>query len=309
MHPVTMLATAATVAAFGPRVDADVRGTPIPFSVTGPVDAGLVVRGTTNSLARSDVDTRRVPAFPVQEASLVKRMMKGAALVAGTCLALSALPRLARSADHVDAPGVKADPAADIADLYTFMDGSRAVFVLTVFPSAPAGALFSDKVQYVLHTTSSAKLGEPETNKDIVCTFQGTAAPQTIQCWVGATDAFVTGDASGPNGVASPDGKVKVFAGLRKDPFFFNRDGFVSTVGKVKGFLASGSIMTTAGCPNLFGGIEKEVQTELRTAPGGPAVDAFDDQSTLAIVVSVDKALVTGSGPVVSAWASTNRAP
>jgi hypothetical protein len=242
----------------------------------------------------------------------VKRTTKYAALVAGTCLALGLLPRVAKSADHLDAPAAKADHTADLNDLFSWMepagDGGtpHALFALTVFPAAPAGALFSDKVQYVIHTTSSATFGGTETNKDIICTFAGTAAPQTVSCWVGATDAFVTGNADSATGIASADGKLKVFAGLRKDPFFFNLDGFRATVATVKG--AASSLTYDAGCPLLDDPTASALQTSLQSdGGGGGATDFFKDLNTLAIVVSVDKTLVTGGGPIVSAWASTNK--
>lgn len=237
----------------------------------------------------------------------MKRTTKVAALVAATCLGLGLLPRLAKSADHLDSPAAKADPTADINDLYSWMDGDHAVFALTVYPAAPAGALFSDQVRYVIHTTSSAKFGDPETNKDIICTFAGTTAPQTTSCWLGATDAFATGNASADTGIASEDGKFKVFAGLRKDPFFFNLAGFQATVATVKS--AAGSLSFDAGCPLLDDGTASALQASLGTdGGGGTAVDFFKDLNTLAIVVSVDKSLITGGGPVVSAWAATHKA-
>jgi hypothetical protein len=239
----------------------------------------------------------------------VKRITKGAALVAGTCLALALLPRLAKSADHLDSPAVKADPTADINDLYSWVDGNNAVFALTVYPAAPAGALFSDKVQYVIHTGSAASFGATETPKDIICTFAGTAAPQTISCWLGATDEFVTGNADSATGIASTDGKLKVFAGLRKDPFFFNLDGFHATVDAVKAAAAGGGLEFDAGCPLLDTPTASALQASLQTdGGGGAAQDFFKDLNTLAIVVSVDKSLVTSGGPIVSAWASTHKA-
>ncbi|MFO0743087.1 MAG: DUF4331 family protein [Labilithrix sp.] len=238
----------------------------------------------------------------------MKRITKGAALVAGTCLALALLPRLAKSADHLDAPATKADHTADINDLYSWMDGTNAVFAITVFPAAPAGTLFSDKVQYVIHTTSSATFGGAETNKDIICTFSGTAAPQKTSCWLGATDAFVEGNADSATGITSTDGKMKVFAGLRKDPFFFNLDGFNATVATVKG--AAPSLNFDAGCPLLDDATGKLLRDTLQQdGGGGTGTDFFKDLNTLAIVVSVDKTLVTGGGPIVSAWASTHKAP
>ena len=53
--------------------------------------------------------------------------------------------------DHFSGPRAIADPAADIADLYAFPSPERPgrlVLVMTVFPTAAPGALFSDAVTY-----------------------------------------------------------------------------------------------------------------------------------------------------------------
>ena len=53
------------------------------------------------------------------------------------------------AADHNDAPKVRADPTADINDIYAFVnpnDANETIFVITVVPDAPAGARFSDAV-------------------------------------------------------------------------------------------------------------------------------------------------------------------
>ena len=42
---------------------------------------------------------------------------------------------------------------------------------------------------------------------------------------------------------------------------------------------------------------------------GGAAVDDFDGANTLAIVVQVDKAVVTTGGPTLAVWASTHTKP
>lgn len=238
----------------------------------------------------------------------MKRLTKGVAFIAASCLVLAVIPRLARSADHLDGADVKKDPTTDINDLYSFMDGNNAVFALTVFPAAPADAKFSDKVQYVIHTTSSAKFGDPETAKDIICTFNAT---QQISCWLGATDEFVSGDASVAAGIASADGKMKVYAGRRADPFFFSLDSFRDTVKTVQG-AAGGLTFDDAGCPAVDAPTSGVLVNKLKNNPDAgqpatPAIDFFKNLNTLAIVVAVDKSLVTGGGPIVSSWASTNK--
>jgi len=48
--------------------------------------------------------------------------------------------------------------------------------------------------------------------------------------------------------------------------------------------------------------------TQLRSAPGGGAPsDHFAGANTLAIVVQIDRALVTAGGSTVAVWASTNK--
>ncbi len=211
----------------------------------------------------------------------------------------------ARSADHLDSPAVIAEPAADINDQYAWMDGNNLVLAMTVFPAATAGAKFSDKVQYVFHTSSGAAFGTTTADLDIICTFN---AAQVASCWAGTAE-YVKGDASNITGLASADGKFKVFAGLRADPFFFNVDGFKHTVATVES-VAGTLTFDTAGCPALDAPTSALLRSQLQTsADGGPAVDFFGPLNGLAIVVSIDKSLVNKGGPIMSAWTSTNRAP
>lgn len=206
------------------------------------------------------------------------------------------------SADHQDSPATTASPTADIDDVYTWMDGNNVVLAMTVYPSAPQGALFDDRVQYVFHTSSQAAFGAgSSTPVDVIATFDVT---QKISLWVGTTE-FVTGDASPTVGLESPDGKAKVFAGLRANPFFFNLDGFKNAVATVR---TVETILTynDAGCPSLTSPQSSLLAGQLGSAPdGGPAVNDFATLNALAIVVSVDKSLLTMGGPYVSVWAGT----
>jgi hypothetical protein len=232
-------------------------------------------------------------------------------VVGGACLATAVIhPRLARSADHLDAPATIAEPAADLADVYAFLPSAElaggaathVVFALTVFPAAPADAKFSDTVSYVLHAQSGASFPTTTSDYNIICQFD---TAQKASCW-GGTDEFVTGDASAATGISSADGKFKVFAGLRADPFFFNLDGFkdtVNTVDAVKGSLA----FNDAGCPAIDGANSALLVGKLGHTDGGTAVDFFKKLNALAIIVEIDKTLVTKGGPVLSVWGSTHR--
>ncbi len=211
------------------------------------------------------------------------------------------------AADHLDAPTVKTDPTSDITDLYSWNDAGRVVFVLNVSPLATTTSKFSDKVQYVIHTESKGAYGAAGTPLDIICTF---AVDQKISCWVGNKD-YVTGDASGTAGLSSTSGGVKVFAGLRDDPFFFNLDGFKATVSAVEGAAAS-LMFDAAGCPKLdaatSAALVKALSTDPNsTPPGAGAKDFFATKNVLAIVLSIDTKLLNGGGPILASWASTNK--
>ena len=208
----------------------------------------------------------------------------------------------ALSADHQDGPATTADPSADINDVYTWMDGTNVVLAMTTYPAAPTGAQFSNNVQYVFHTGSAAAgLGATSDPVDVIATFD---ASQNIHLWVG-TSEYVTGDASATTGLSSTDGMVKVYAGLRADPFFFNLAGFKQVALDVQA-AAGGLTFNEAGCPNLGATTAGALVAQLGTAPdGGVAVNHFATFNGLAIVVSINKTLLTKGGAVMSVWGGT----
>jgi Domain of unknown function (DUF4331) len=221
-------------------------------------------------------------------------------------VALFAAP-LALAADHQDGPAATADPAADITDVFAWMspDATKVNLVMDVFPFATGTPKFSNAIQYVFHTSSRASFGAAVAGTvNVICTFD---TAQTISCWAG--DEYVTGDASSTSGLSSASGKLKVFAGLRNDPFFFNLDGFKATaalVTSVKGSLTPGP----DGCPQLDGPTSTLLVTQLGSAPdGGPPHDHFLGANLLAIVVQLDKSILTSGGPLVSVWAATHVSP
>ncbi len=143
--------------------------------------------------------------------------------------------------DHNSSPRAVAEPAIDIADMYVFPSPSRPgqlVIVMTVFPNARPGALFSDAVSYrfrvrpaTIPATVPASRFEIGTEEyDITCTF---AAPvnmddaQEGKCTLpnGATVSFRVNDDEG----AEANG-ARVFAGLRMDPLFIDGAGYVQTL-------------------------------------------------------------------------------
>jgi hypothetical protein len=242
-------------------------------------------------------------------------MMRAHWLMAWGLIGATGVASPALASDHLDGPAASGDPAADITDLFAWVsaDGAKTYFVLNVAPVAAASATdsspaskFSDTVQYVFHVTSQASYGASvATSLNIICTF---TAAQIISCWAGTE--YVHGDASTSAGLSSSSGKLRVFAGPRDDPSFFNLDGFRTAANTVTAAESSVSFDSN-GCPTLDPSTASLVRTQLSTDPasdGGPAKDFFLGLNVLSLVLELDTSVVNAGGPIVGVWASTNRA-
>jgi uncharacterized protein DUF4331 len=230
----------------------------------------------------------------------------GALFIAHTTLA----------ADHLDSPATIADPMADIADVYAWMttDGTKVNLAMTVSPGDPGTRHFDASTQYVWHVSSLSQFGAPNaTETKVICTF---ASDTSIQCWVGDKD-YVKGDPSATSGLTSADGKIKVFAGRRSDPFFFNLNGFKDAVAGVE--MTAVTAATAGGCPHitaaqgsgLRAALDEQAVGSARThAPcDGSDVDCFKKLDVMAIVLQVDKSLLNqGTNTLVKVWGSTHAA-
>lgn len=206
------------------------------------------------------------------------------------------------AADHLDGPAATADPTADITDLLAWMnpDASSLRMALNVTPFAGDDATFSDAVGYVFHVGSAPAFGEATEETELLCAFY---AATELECWLG--DEYVVGDASSEDGLVSESGGLRVFAGLRNDPFFFEFGGFGAGVAAVK---AASPDVDADGCPQLDQATADGVVGLLQSNPdGGPARDTFAGSNVLALVVEVDVNLVNGGGPVLATWASTHQ--
>ena len=235
-------------------------------------------------------------------------------------LAFSVSAPLAHAADHKDGPVVTADPATDITDVYAWMqaDSSRVFLVMNVFPAATTAARFSDSALYIFHTnnrTNGADSYGSEVN--IICQFdKGT--PQQVECWAGK-DEYVKGNASVQstdsagkpvwNGISSRSGKLRVFSGLRNDPFFFNLAGYNQVRANVTGAVAAKALTFNGdGCPTMPAATLTAQALQLRQSPaGGTPADFFLPLNTLAIVLKVPVAMVNKGGPLFSVWAGSYR--
>jgi hypothetical protein len=167
----------------------------------------------------------------------------------------------------------------------------------------PAAA-FSDQTQYVFHIGSGPSLGVTTADYTVLCRFD---TAQTIECWAGEQDDYLKGNADVAAGLDGDNGRFKVFAGQRNDPFFFNINGFIEVLNMAKAGVDSGAIdLDVALCPILDGPTAQALVTQLRTEPGGgEATDEYASLEVAALVVSIDLDLVTAGGDVLAVWGAT----
>jgi hypothetical protein len=138
--------------------------------------------------------------------------------------------------DHVDGPRSIGDPSADITDLFALtspQDPARTVLAVNVFPSAGENAMFSNVINYsiavrrvtVAGVGNAAKFQPADDEIRFSFRFEPLkrdAAGNVIQRGVctlpGGRELWLTvGD---EKGASTPEGDVRVFAGLRSDPFY-----------------------------------------------------------------------------------------
>jgi hypothetical protein len=210
-------------------------------------------------------------------------------------LALVALVACAASyliaADHIDAPAVTGT-GSDITDLYAFQSPANAnnmVFVVNVqgllAPAATGAASFDEEVMIEINIDNSATKDNME-DLVIQAAFDngkvkvyGPEAP--IQKGLMSTlskgtpiEAAITAYGAGSPVVGESNG-IKVFAGPRDDPFFFDFNQY------------------------------SEIIKGNATAFNNPGTDAFAGTNVLSLVIEVPKSML-GSGSV-NIWATSNR--
>ena len=196
------------------------------------------------------------------------------------------------AADHVDTPAVTGQPS-DITDLYVFraQDVNNLVFVANtqglLSPGSTGTAKFDANTVIEFNIDNNADAVE-----DLVIQCKYDAASNSMQVYgpvlpsekgtrsklegsVTASAVVTAYGAAAPTVGTGATG-IKVFAGPRDDPFFFDLVQF-------KAILAGSA-------------------TGFRT----PGVDAFAGTNVLSLVVEVPKTLLGGSGSI-NVWVETKK--
>lgn len=195
------------------------------------------------------------------------------------------------AADHIDTPAVT-NQSTDITDLYVFkaQDPNNLVFVANTqgltTPSNSAGLKFDENTVLEFNID---KTGDNVEDLVIQCKYDaasnkmqvyGPVAPSatgTKSKLEGAVTADVAVTAYGGTAVIGTGATgIKVFAGPRDDPFFFD-------LNRYKAILAG-------------------------TAPGfsNPGTDTFAGTNVLSVVVEVPKTLIAATG-AISVWLETKK--
>jgi len=220
--------------------------------------------------------------------------------VAGSLGVLAA--SVTHASDHLDTPTVIADPAADIGDLFawTSPDGRRLNLVMTIVAHQ-----FSDRLQYVFHVDSGGRFRKTTATTSIACRFD---AANRAECWAGDAD-YVRGDASKPAGLEGRNRRLRVFAGLRDDPFFNNVKGVRAGLGVAAAALQGGAVVDAAGCPAFGDATSREVLDRWRHTDGGPATNFLAGWTSASLVVAIDLDVVDTGGKLLAVWASVRKPP
>ncbi len=194
------------------------------------------------------------------------------------------------AADHLDAPAVS-NQATDITDIYVFQgeNTSNLVFVANtqglLSPSATGAAKFDEKTLIEFNIDNTGDNVEDLVIQAIVMNGNmrvygpykpdATGSKSIISPSAFSVQAKVT--PYGQAAIIGEENGIKVFAGPRDDPFFFDLNQFK----KIIGGMASGF--------------------------NNPGTDAFKGTNVMSIVVEVPKSKLGGSG-TLNVWAESKKA-
>jgi hypothetical protein len=160
--------------------------------------------------------------------------------------------------DHIDGPRSIGEPPGDITDLFAFTspeDPGRTVLAGCAFPSAGEDAVFSNVIDYAIAVRRVTVGGIGNAAKFVPAgehlrfsfrfkVLERDAAGNVIQRGIcllpdGRELKFVVNE---ENGASTPEGDVRVFAGLRSDPFYLA--WIAATLQKVPNLLQHDNVLT-----------------------------------------------------------------
>jgi hypothetical protein len=213
-------------------------------------------------------------------------------ILAGCFCALALAGGIIYAADHIDAPAVtgagSTSLGADITDVYAFQspaDNSKMVFVLNtqglLSPGMTGAASFPGNVMYEINIDNNGNNVEDLVIQCLVkngkLRVYGPVAPaaagttSTVATTASYVETAVTAYGAGSPSVGTNSGGMKIFAGPRDDPFFFDLTRF------------------------------KEIIAGTQTGFRSPGIDAFAGTNVMSIVVEVPKSAL-GTATAINIW-------
>jgi Domain of unknown function (DUF4331) len=229
---------------------------------------------------------------------IIKIMKKKIVLV--TTIGLALVAGIIFAADHIDAPAVTGPGSVslnnDITDVYAFQspaDNSKMVFVLNtqglLSPAATASASFGSNVMYEINIDNT---GDKVEDLVLQCLVQngkmrvyGPVAPattglsSTVVKTGPVTEVAVTPySATTPSFGTNANG-IRIFAGPRDDPFFFDLTRFKEIIAGTATSFHAGTV-------------------------ADPSHDKFAGTNVMSMVIEVPKALL-GTATSLNVWATT----
>jgi hypothetical protein len=167
----------------------------------------------------------------------------------------------ARASDHLDSPATVANPQADIADVYAWpsTDGKRLNLAMTI-----QAHTFSNRIDYVIHIDSGTVFGQTTASTSIECRF---AAANEAQCNLGTSDS-VSGDPTNARGLDGQRRLLRVYAGLRDDPFYNNIKGLLAAYQTAAEAIKKGAPMDLSGCAHFDADTSSAIREQMTHTDG-----------------------------------------
>jgi len=247
---------------------------------------------------------------------LLRKAALGAAILAAVSVVF--LTR-ARGSDHADTPAIAAAPGTDLTDVFIFpspTNNNNVVLVMCLHPLIPTGlgtSTFFDPT--VLYQFKIDNVGDYVEHYVIQAKFVGTGATQQVQISSGTPSRTGTVTVQLPpdsvvgtyNTPFTTSNGMKVFAGPREDPFFFDLIQFFTILPDRANPLGP-TITNTAGVSVSTTPANPDMPMASSFRPVGQAQDFLKGLNVLAIVVEVPKSqLSAGNSGKINVWCTTSR--
>jgi hypothetical protein len=244
---------------------------------------------------------------------------KAAILAAALAVVPIVLLTRARGSDHADTPAIAASPGIDLTDLFVFpspTNPSNVVLAMCVHPLIPSGmgpsTFFDPNVLYQFKIDNT---GDSVEDLVIQAKFIGTGTTQQVQISsgvpvkLGTVTQQLTPDSvvGAYNTTFTTSNGMKVFAGPREDPFFFDLAQFLTILPDRANPLGA-TFTNTAGTPTSTTPADPDMPMAGTFRAAGAAQDFLKGLNVLAIVVEVPKTQLIGTNNgKINVWCTTSR--